>query len=138
MNETRNGIPMATDIPQSRRLLACGVGPDSADMHWNHFIIQEPFLCIGEIPCDNETGEVMDAEDVPAWSLLALISILPATVHDGTGNFNRIITDVSEGVWMVEYNSDDDEANLTFTVNRDPFEACVRMVEELHKLKKLS
>lgn len=51
-------------------------------MYWNGFIPEEPFLCLGEIPRNNETGEVIDDDDIPAWSLSALLALCPKNICD--------------------------------------------------------
>lgn len=140
MNETRHEIPMATNIEQSRRLLACGVDLDSADMYWNHFIIQEPYLVIGEIPRDNETGEVMDNEDVPAWSLSALLAVLPQREIAPHGNTpcDLYIHHYPE-FWLVMYHdgkTSGDAEDYTWQCASEQraetlVEACVKMIEWL-------
>lgn len=71
---------VATSKEQSLRLLACGIDSATADMYWCEFVPKEPFLCLGEIPRDNETGEPMDYGDMPAWSLATLMSLIPQII----------------------------------------------------------
>lgn len=61
---------IATSISQSKRLLEVGIDPQTADMQWNaiptyHGVEQELFV-----------GE-MTHSGLPAWSLSALILLLP-------------------------------------------------------------
>ena len=63
---------IATTQEQSSRLLQCGVSAESADMHWDNKTLDEPFL---------DTGEVTDKRDTPAWSLSALLGLLPFKIH---------------------------------------------------------
>ena len=63
---------IATTKGQSDRLLRCGVSADTADMHWDNKTLDEPFL---------DTGEVTDKRDTPAWSLSALLGLLPFKIH---------------------------------------------------------
>ena len=63
---------MATTKEQSRRLLACGVSPDTADMCWTRF---EP---------DGEKYEFASLSPIPAWSLSALLGLLPKEIVTDT------------------------------------------------------
>jgi hypothetical protein len=59
---------IATTIEQSKRLLALGVPPETADMHYYQIAnLKDWVLTVG--------GKLGTSNDVPAWSLSALIGI---------------------------------------------------------------
>lgn len=130
---------IATTIEQSRRLLSCGVDPKTADMYWCSFLQCEPFLALGEIPRDNETGNVLDDKDVPAWSLSTLLALLPNLIMaENRMQFTfRLIK--CKDAYIVEYEGHG--TSLYQTNGATAIEACVRMIETLtfhkHSLNKI-
>lgn len=132
MNETRNGIPMATDIPQSRRLLACGVGPDSADMSID---TDTEKLYLGRF-----VNRVDKVHEIPAWSLSTLLSMLPqrAIAPHGNTPCDLYIHHYPE-FWLVMYHDDKssgDAEDYTWQCASEQraetlVEACVKMIEWL-------
>jgi len=70
---------LATTIEQSKRMLELGLDPDSADMWWsNRFVYWQPTPMIGISEEQHQlyTFKWCD-EDVPAWSLSALLDVMP-------------------------------------------------------------
>lgn len=69
-----------TDKQQSKRLLDCGLTPQSADMAWTSFWsdgVTYTSLC----PNDEFAVEPGNLDIVPAWSLSALLSLIPAIIY---------------------------------------------------------
>lgn len=110
---------IATTREQSDRLLKCGVPAKSADMTLSYCkggfyeLMATPF----HYGCFNE-------EDAPAWSLSALLSIMPDLEH-------------CFSLWKFEeddtYAADATMVNPDFRVDaNDPIEACVGLIEILH------
>lgn len=126
---------IATTIEQSQRLIACGVDKDTADFYWCDFIPDEPFLAMGEIPRNNDTGEVMSDGDVPAWSLSALLALLPKEITDDNGD-SYYLSIAQEFPLTNEYGVSykpcwfEGDA-LIRTRDNCPIEACVKAVEWL-------
>lgn len=86
---------IATTSEQSDRLLRCGVSADTADMHWDNKTLDEPFL---------DTGEVTDKRDTPAWSLSALLGLLPFKIHSGKYEYWLDIAPMDYGrQWSIGY-----------------------------------
>ena len=86
---------IATTKGQSDRLLRCGVSADTADMHWDNKTLDEPFL---------DTGEVTDKRDTPAWSLSALLGLLPFKIHSGKYEYWLDIAPMDYGrQWSIGY-----------------------------------
>ena len=110
---------ISTTQDQSARLLKCGVSTESADMTLSYCkggfyeLMATPF----HYGCFNE-------EDAPAWSLSALLSIMPDLEH-------------CFSLWKFEeddtYAADATMVNPDFRVDaNDPIEACVGLIEILH------
>lgn len=131
---------IATTIEQSQRLIACGVDKNTADFYWCDFIPDEPFLAMGEIPRNNDTGEVMSDGDVPAWSLSALIALLPTEIKENNSYFDEISTyglliyPYMQG-WQIDYQyCEDDECHCLKCIHdTELIEVCVKAVEWLLK-----
>ena len=73
---------LATTIEQSKHLLELGLSTDSADMWWsNRFVYWKSTPMIGIATEQNQlyTFKWCD-EDVPAWSLSALLKVMPKEI----------------------------------------------------------
>ena len=106
---------IATTQDQSRRLLRCGVSADTADMMFtpHNTLSTEPYK-----------EALKDIGYIPAWSLSALLSIMPDLEH-------------CFSLWKFEeddtYAADATMVNPDFRVDaNDPIEACVGLIEILH------
>ena len=74
---------IATTKEQSRRLLACGVSPDTADMCWTRFESDgEKYEQLSVM--DESTYEFASLSPIPAWSLSALLGLLPKEIVTDT------------------------------------------------------
>lgn len=69
---------IATTIEQSKRLLAAGLDPESADMSWHKYRTSKWDLWVGW-----SDRELPDFQFVPAWSLSRLWDLLSGTVLGG-------------------------------------------------------
>ena len=70
---------IATTIEQSKHLIELGLDPKTADMWWsNRFVYWQPTPMIGISTEQHQlyTFKWCD-EDVPAWSLSALLEVMP-------------------------------------------------------------
>ena len=65
---------IATTIEQSKRLLAAGLDPGSADMSWHKYKTSKWDLWVGW-----SDRELPDLQVVPAWSLARLIDLIADT-----------------------------------------------------------
>ena len=148
---------ICTTREQSQRLLDLGISAGTADMSW-HFTnmntkalqwelktapltTKENFLGrIEKLACSlykhadgtPMTGdEVFDkiwGNDLPAWSLGALITLLPDDVRDERSNVTYHLTIDKYGVWYS--NRMEDEEN-EYECYGDLFECCIEMIEAL-------
>lgn len=128
----------ATTKEQSQRLLECGVDPATADMCWTRFESDgEASERLGVM--DEYAYEVSSLRPIPAWSLTAILALLPARIVDEATDYEY---------WVALYKVDfkgTDEYEVQYTpgplafetlasIRRDsPIEACVCMVEWLVK-----
>lgn len=139
---------ISTTPEQSRRLLACGVPADTADMCWSTrtrrhdgtFIAkkhQTTNLWIG-YPCWRATSGDEELENIPAWSLSALLQLLPQEIKVDESPYDEIQRYGLQiypfmGGWQADYQyCEDDECHCLKCVHgTDPIEACVKAIEWL-------
>lgn len=127
---------IATDTEQSKRMIACGVDPISADMFWRLPITlvgkrkKEIYLLIKD---DSELWET----DTPSWSLSRLLLLLPSQIFiENRKQFTmRLIPVLNGKAWICEYDGHD--TCLYQSNGKTAIEAVVRMIETLsfHKHK---
>lgn len=134
---------IATTQEQSARLLRCGVSAESADMSIR--IITEPMIkdiAVWETPL-LLTMPYSSAKDIyrgdyvqPAWSLSALLSILPKEIYDDNGDsfylslakefpFSEDYSAAYLECWSLEHNS------IVSKRGNSAIEACVQLIEWL-------
>ena len=119
---TKRGITMATvkafsDLEQSRKLAEI-LPLKSADMHYgeySHNFVEYP------IP-NNESDYECGYNGQPAWSLAALLSVLPNGIVMNKDSQNG------------RYHFSSTHAG-TYVTTDNPIDACVAMIEKLHELK---
>ena len=125
---------IATTPEQSQRLIACGVNPDTADMVWTKWSNDgEELLSLSVL--DESAYEVACLNPVEAWSLSALLELLPKEITDDNGD-SYYLSIAQEFPLSYEYGvsykpcwSDGD----AIIRKRDncPIEACVKAIEWL-------
>lgn len=77
---------IATDKSQSARLLKCGVSADTADMVWTRFESDgEKYEQLSVM--DESAYEFASLTPIPAWSLSALLSLLPEGMGNAVGAY---------------------------------------------------
>lgn len=125
---------IATTPEQSQRLIACGVGYKTADMTLSYNngyyeLMATPF----HYGC-------FDEKDAPAWSLSALLALLPTEIKEDNGYFDEISTyglliyPYMQG-WQIDYQyCEDDECHCLKCIHdSELIEVCVKAVEWLLK-----
>ena len=134
---------ISTTTEQSQRLIACGVDPNTADIYlsinlndgenygkYSTHILGEDMRTIDEI---------MQARDLSlAWSLSALLALLPTEIKEEISRFDEIQTyglliyPYMQG-WQIDYQyCEDDECHCLKCVHgSDLIEACVKAIEWL-------
>lgn len=71
---------ICTTIDQSKKLLELGIDAETADMWWN----------IGAGGYSNPSCVPVSDVDIPAWSLTALLELIPESINDYTDNFSQL------------------------------------------------
>lgn len=141
---------IATTKEQSQRLIACGVNPDSADMcylYWDEsgeqlsrdeWLECEEGIDRGEsylIPKDFGMYDYSYSDDAPAWSLSALLALLPMEIRKDGMDFTMALKPYPHEEecyrWCISYYDNELEATAYYSEAPDPIEACVRMVRTL-------
>ena len=110
-------IKSYSDLQQSKKLAEI-LPIESADMYWYLAIKGNPRVAFNE--GYNEYGDF----ELPCWSLVALLSVLP----EGTRLLKSAINDT--------YHCDCPKGNIDKWFD-NPIDACVAMIEKLHEHKML-
>lgn len=138
--------PIATTISQSRRLLACGVDPKTADMCIITYpngnqqaYVGQVTINAGTIYTDGELqAENIDLTGSPAWSLSALLELLPNNIMAENRKQFTFCLCKCKTAYIVAYG--DENTDLYQSNGATAIEACVRMIETLtfhkHELNK--
>ena len=117
-------IKSYTDLEQSKKLAEI-LPLESADMYYWHGSYR--LLRVNDGKCEDI--------DIPAWSLAALLNIIPKHIKD----YNVLRIDISENdtsIWYdkIGYGVNNDLPDITMEYTVD---ACVAMIEKLHELNLL-
>ena len=118
---------ICTSLEQSKKLIEFGIDVNTADMYYdvNSYGIQ------GKL--EVAVGKVW-SKDIPAWSLTALLSVLPSVI---TRKGKRMFLTLEKaGAYNLYYKSPDRLDELWET-KEEVIDACVTMIEILHELKML-
>ena len=121
-------IKSYTDLSQSRKLAEI-LPLESADMYWKNGVSDKYIQCFTPFVIDEYRSNVDYDYDVPCWSLAALIEGLP----DGT-DIIKDKADTENEKYMCTVGVKDD---IISTFGNNPVDACVAMIERLHKLNLL-
>lgn len=152
---------ICTTKEQSKRLVELGVSAETADMSYHHRNAKSPFLewelqlhhttrknFAGRIERLNSnklykrkdgtsmTGDEVFNEiwgqDIPAWSLTALLRILPHTIYDSNNKDYTLIIGPHDGIWKARYGHDG-RCRMCVITGDTPIDVCVAMAEWLIK-----
>ena len=142
---------IATTREQSDRLLKCGVSADTADMFYQTPITVSQKATREDMLLVRKADKALFDTDTPAWSLSALLGLLPKTISDFwmtkwydptadgfvicdketpyllSGDFQLL--HIGGGKYQVEYDWDGFQGRLPQSDN--PIEACVLTIELL-------
>lgn len=116
-----------TDIEQSKKLTEI-LPLESADTIWD---LANPDLpTIRAIPYEDSDYNNKYLNIIPAWSLVALLSVLPDEVED-----NHYLTLDKEGKEYCCSYEDCNSNSFRHCFSDNPIDACVKMIFDLHELK---
>ncbi len=124
---------IATNPSQSQRLKACGVDPKTADMCLRKDWPDSEELSLRTFPpfCKN---------DIPAYSLSRLLSLLPTSITSILGNeyFLELSKVRMHNAWEVQWHNGrcrwpthDKSGKFCKLWDKSPIEACVKAIEWL-------
>ena len=126
-----------TDIEQSQKLIELGIDVNTADMMWDDWsLIDEGWkLSVGYYP---EIEKDYGRKCYPAWSLSALLSVIPQEIFDGEYIIN--ITEGLDDKWILTYDHCENRYHSYYGLSSGAdnlVDACVAMIEKLYKRKML-
>ena len=118
-----------TDLEQSKKL-AEFLPIESTDMIW---ILANPNLPMIKAIAYKDSEKSKYYEILPAWSLTALLNVLPVSCDDEQHCLSLINHNPNEKTeWLCAY--EDDKGNLMMECYADnQIDACVAMIEKLHE-----
>ena len=125
-----------TDIEQSKKLAEI-LPLESADMYYHNRIdIPDNF----PLPIEWKHGNPLLSQEIPCWSLAALLDLLPNNEHIETnvsrGGWKIDTFEYVPNTWWCEY--EDTKNQTEFNVSADnSVDACVEMIIKLNELKML-
>lgn len=95
---------IATTSEQSDRLLRCGVSADTADMIYQTPITASQKATREDILLVRKADKTLFDTDIPAWSLSALLGLLPFKIHSGKYEYWLDIAPMDYGKqWSIGY-----------------------------------
>ena len=113
-----------TTVNQSKKLLELGLDPESADMYYPNRI---DIKYQGALPIEYKHGNPLLSQEIPCWSLAALLSVLPMV--DFT---TPQLIGTPKTLYRCMYND-----NLKSPACDNAVDACVEMILKLHELNLL-
>lgn len=123
-----------TSIEQSKKLIELGIDVNTADMMWDDWsLIDEGWkLNIGYNP---EVEKEYGRKCYPAWSLVALLQMLPHCIDDEYWLTLGPLTGNSG--WYICYEDDFDQSFKYYIAKSNLIDACVELILKLHEQKLL-
>ena len=127
---------IATTPEQSARLIACGVDEATADIVYTTWDNDGETLT--QLSVMSEYAYEMDClNPTPAWSLSALLAMLPKEIYDNSDDMyyfslakDMAFTDEYSAAYIPCWSEGDD---LIYKRDNCPIEACTQMIEWLTK-----
>lgn len=110
---------ICTTIEQSKKLMELGIDVSTADMFYAYRAdIQTGEWGLSKTPIIIDGSEKIDPVlDVPAWSLTALIGLIPKTIGDYNRIFRMDVGDLDTSMWYDELGSGVDSDLPDITMN---------------------
>lgn len=127
-------IKSYTDLEQSKKLAEI-LPLESADMYYPNRI---DIKYQGALPIEFKHGNPLLSQEIAAWSLAALINIIPQELFDGEYIIN--ITEGRNNKWIITYDHYEhrDYSYYGLSTGADNLvDACVAMIEKLQELNLL-
>ncbi|MBO6273890.1 hypothetical protein J6O48_14125 [bacterium] len=127
---------ICTDIGQSQKLIELGIDVNTADMMWDDWsLIEEGWkLSIGYY---SEIEKDYGRKCYPAWSLAALLDILPKKYYPVKDHETNLILGKPKDKWCVLYWDTTGMQHGEETLADNPIDACYEMIIKLNEQKLL-
>lgn len=109
----------ATTIEQSKQLINLGIDESTADMHW---FPKLGFLATDHSDKKREAYEQKGLEYVPAWSLSALLTVIPNIT------VNKVVNSEWKGLYSASYNDANGVLEYSCNYYDNPFDAAFDVV----------
>lgn len=125
---------ICTSVEQSKKLIELGIDVNTADMCLSIDIPDLPTLLAYPITdCDNLENKI------PAWSLAALIDVIPKEVKIKGQRYAPCLFPITDGHWLYRlwYNSNEIIESPISVWCDNPIDACYEMILKLNELKML-
>lgn len=119
-----------TDLNQSQKLAEI-LPLESADMHWQY--IEEDN---GQLQwfCFPKDFSINQHDNIPCWSLSALLDLLPNNEHIETtisrGSWEIDTVEYLPNTWWCEYENTENQTEFNISAD-NPVDACVEMINRL-------
>lgn len=114
-----------TDLEQSKKL-AEFLPLESADMYWWATSKRYYIEAIDD-------GDFVENRDIRAWSLAALLDIIPYAIHKSDNEFYRLEIDKGYNDYAVWYNNNGFTVDDLDVTSDNFVDACVGMIIKLHE-----
>ena len=114
-----------TDLEQSRKLAEI-LSPESADCYWWSSGKRYYIESIDDDDYDED-------KDIRAWSLAALLDIIPYAIHKSDNEFYRLGIDKGYNDYAVWYSNNGLTINNLDVTSDNFVDACVEMIIKLHE-----
>lgn len=122
---------IATTQSQSDRLLRCGVSADTADMFYQTPITVSQKATREDILLVRKADKTLFNTDIPAWSLSALLGLLPDIITYGGYQWGMFMTKLSKDSVCISYARWDNFNSTIGHLSGNAIEACVKAIEWL-------
>ena len=131
---------ITTTKEQSARLLQCGVDPETADMFYQTPITVSQKRRGEDVLLIKKSDATLYDTDTPAWSLSALLSLLPTSMMSANGTAYMLelsklrMHDQWEVQWWFggrRWSTSDKSKTYHKLWDKSPIEACVKAIEWL-------
>ena len=114
-----------TDIPQSERLVKI-LPLESADMYYREWKRMTKYISIAHV---GSAGE----NDLPCWSLAALLNVLPKIYYPVKGHKTDLILGKPKDKWCLLYWDTTGMQDGEETLGDNTVDACVNMIVKLNE-----
>lgn len=144
---------ICTSPEQSRRLIELGIDVNTADMWWTerykgrttmdfqYIVDEEPYYYLSFIKPSNDNYSQDTIKDIPAWSLSALLELIPPYLGEFKDGIDFGFSKAINGKWYSAYYiklNDNGLASFNMTVTGDTaIDAVFEMIVWLKENKKI-